>query len=257
MNLPNPLSNPLAGIGWALVLYLLLQLLLNLINVRVVLRHPKPARPLALVRCAFWSGVTNALFFLAAAVGLRLLGLIPSFAPEPGLWMRALLGLLLGPLLWYWLVMARGLGRRMFGSGELISADEAILRAPPSLSYVTWGVINLALIQPLGRELFVRGVFLSTVQRTLDAQGYGAHGWPLSIALMLVVDVLLRINIVWLFATIAYGLAMAALFYLTHDATCGITCSMCAGLIQGLVLLRVTMQKYREQEAAREKALLG
>ncbi len=275
----TPLA-PLAGIGWSLTGYLVLQLALNLINVRYVRSAEPRRRPLALIICAFWSGVANALFFIAAAVVLRILGLVDNSAPAPGLAGRALLGLLIGPLLWYWLVLARGLGRRLFGVGELISADEAILRAPPSLNYVSWGVINLALVQPLGRELFVRGVFLATVQRVLAAQidsgaiwsgpamwgsewtsaanvPHAGPGWVLAIALMLIVDILLRINIVWLPATLAYGLSMAALFFITGDATAGLCAASVAGLIQALVLLRRTLQKYRQHEEEREQELAG
>ncbi|MCC7477490.1 hypothetical protein IT575_03435 [bacterium] len=272
MSETGPPLAPLAGIGWALTGYLVLQLLLNIINVRYVRGAEARRRPLALIICAFWSGVANALYFVGAAVLLRVLGLVDNTPPAPGLPGRMLLGLVLGPVLWYWLVLARGLGRRLFGVGELVAADEAILRAPPSLSYVSWGLINLSLIQPLGRELFVRGVFLATLQRVLAAQvDSGAllsgpalwgmqslgPGWVLAILLMLVVDVLLRVNIVWLPATLAYGLGMAALFYFTGDATAGLTAASVAGFIQGVTLLRLTLRKYKQMEEQREQELLS
>jgi hypothetical protein len=249
---------PLAAVLSALGAYLLLQVVLNYLNLRAVLRVPRERRPLALVVAAFWSGIANAAYFAVAAIVLRVQGYVaaPFVSPESGgLWAHLGLGLVLGPLLWYWTTLARGAGRRLFGAGEIAGAEEAILRSPPGMHYVVLGVLNLFLFQPLGRELFIRGVLLAVVQRELALRHSPSDGWPLAIALMLLVDVLLRLNVVWLFATLTHGLIMAALYYYTGDALAGLLASMIAGLIQAVVQLRLTIMKFKQREA--KKAALS
>jgi membrane protease YdiL (CAAX protease family) len=91
-------------------------------------------------------------------------------------------------------------------------------------------VMNLSVIQPLAHELFLRGLLLAAVVRHM--------GWGWGIAATLIVEMLLRLNIAWVFQTLLYAGAMLGLYYATGNALCGLTAAMTAGTIQAAVLLK-------------------
>jgi hypothetical protein len=140
----------------------------------------------------------------------------------------------LGIVLWYVLVMARRLGIAVFGPSQLIAAEDAILNLIPHPRYLSWGLLNLAVIQPLGRELFMRGVFLPVVALNL--------GWGWAVGATLVIELWLRMNVVWLFANALYVLFMCGLFYLSGNALCGLVAASVAGLIHGIALAYVAFK---------------
>jgi hypothetical protein len=76
----------------------------------------------------------------------------------------------------------------------------------------------------------MRGMLLPAVVRHM--------GWGWGIAATLIVEMLLRLNIAWVFQTLLYALVMCALYYLTGAALCGLTAAMTVGVIQAAVLLR-------------------
>jgi hypothetical protein len=229
---------PLTPMLIALGAYLALQLLQNLILMLYLSRAKRTAKHM--LAGTFWAGVVNALYFITAAVVLHITGYAPNYPPHDNYWLLAGLGLVLGPLLWYVCTLGRKLGLALFGKSELIAAEDAVLRAPPEVRYIGWGIINLWLLQPLGRELFLRGAFFPAVLT--------AFGWPWAIAATLVVELLLRLNIVWLFQTLIYALFMCALYLLTHCALSGFVAASVAGLIQAVVLLRLGAAHVRTQE---------
>jgi hypothetical protein len=218
----------LTAVAWALVGYVGLQVALNLLS---MYRVPRAANQSSAVLInAFQANVLNALYFLGLAVALRLAGLIETREPPPNLWLHALLGVPLGIPLWYVLTYARKVGQALLGRGDLALAEEAIIRHAPTPRLRSWGLMNLIVIQPFGHELFMRGLLLPVVVRHL--------GWGWGIGATLIVELLLRLNIVWVFQTAAYALAMVGLFYLSGSAMLGLTAAMMAGTLQAAVMLR-------------------
>jgi hypothetical protein len=218
----------LSAIAWALVGYVALQIGLNMLSVYRVSRAQHRAL-LTLVN-AFQANVLNALYFLGIAVAFHLLGIANEATPPARMGLHALLGLPVGIALWFALTLARKLGQKLFGRGDLALAEEAIIRHAPTPRLQGWGVMNLVVIQPLGRELFLRGLLLPAVVEH--------KGWAWGIAATLIVELLLRLNIVWLLQTLLYAGVMLGLYYLTGNALCGLTAAMTAGAIQAAVLLK-------------------
>jgi hypothetical protein len=218
----------LSAIAWALLGYVALQIGLNLLSVYRVSRAGN--RPLHTLVNAFQANVLNALYFIGIAVAYHLVGIANETEPPARMWLQALLGVPLGIPLWYLLTLARKLGQELFGRGDLALAEEAIIRHAPTPRLQGWGVMNLIVLQPLGHELFQRGLLLPTVVEH--------KGWAWGIAATLIVEMLLRLNIVWLLQTLLYAGVMLGLYYLTGNALCGLTAAMTAGTIQAAVLLR-------------------
>jgi hypothetical protein len=218
--------------------YLALQLLLNLILAWYLARRGRTASHM--LAGTFWAGVINAVYFTTTAVLLHVWSLAPNYPPHHNYPLLALLGLPLGPLLWFIGTGGRKLGLALFGKGELIASEDAILRVPPAPRFIGWGIVNLAALQPLGRELFLRGAFFPSVIEHF--------GWAWAIAATLVIELLLRLNVVWLFQTLAYALFMSALYLLTHSALTGLVAAAVAGLVQASVLLRLGAARLRMQE---------
>ena len=216
----------LAALAYSILGYIVLQILLN-IGLRAWLVRTKKKAIHALI-ATFWSGVFNALYFITLAVLLHIWDLAPNGEPRQNYAMLALLGVPLGALLWYLLTIARKAGLELFGRGDIVAAEDAILRVPPDLRYVVWGILNLAFIQPLGRELFMRGVFFPVL-----LAHYGL--WPAA-GITVFIEFFLRMNIVWLFHTAIYGLAMCLLFYYTGTALTGLVAASIAGLLHGSAL---------------------
>jgi membrane protease YdiL (CAAX protease family) len=185
----------------------------------------------------FWSGVFNALYFIVVSVLLHVWKLAPDKHPEYSFGLLALIGIPAGVLLWYLSTLARKAGLELFGRGDIVAAEDAILRVPPDMRYLTWGVLNLALIQPLGRELFMRGVFLPVL-----LSQYGL--WP-ALGITLVVEFFLRMNIVWLFQTALYSLAMGLMYYYSGSALSGLVAACIAGLLHGSALAYMGMRDLR------------
>ncbi len=220
-------SLSLVPLAWTLLGYLALQVLLNVINGIRIRRAVH--KMLAALTGSFWGGVIGALYLVVLSALLHIWRLAPNTPQPPAnmLW-QGLCGLPLGAALWYLVVMARKLGIAVFGPSQLLAAEDVILRTLPAPRYLGWGVINLAVIQPLGRELFMRGVLLPLVAMS--------WGWGPAVVATLVIEFLLRLNVVWVFATGLYALAMCGLFYLTGNALCGLVAASVAGLIHGVAL---------------------
>ena len=239
---------PLEPLAYTLLGYFVLQILLNFLVAALRRRSKQPQ--LVLLLGAFWSGFVGALYFVVAAVLLHIFELAPNTdTPPAGMLWWGLAGLPLGVLLWYVQAMARRLGLMIFGLSQLVAAEDAILRIPPRPSYLSWGLINLALIQPLGRELFMRGVFLPVVALNL--------GWAWAVGTSLVIELLLRLNVVWLFATVVYVLLMCTLFYLSGNALCGLVAAAVAGLIHGLALIQFGLKQAERSIASPEAQARG
>lgn len=229
---------PLLPLLYVLAGYLLLQILLNLLIALLLRRVGR--RAVHALLATFWSGVINALYFIVAAVLLHVWEAVPNRDPPPGVGWYALAGLPLGAGLWYLTTLARKLGRALFGRGELIAAEDAILRVPPHPRYLAWGVLNLTLIQPAGRELFLRGAFLPAVVLTF--------GWGGAVAATLVVELLLRLNVVWALQTLTYALVMCGLFYMTGGALTGLVAAAVSGLIHGMMLAHIGFREALRRE---------
>lgn len=229
-----PLTPLLAALG----AYLALQVLLNLVLAWYLSRRGRTASHM--LAGTFWASVINAVYFTVAAVLLHVWSLAPNYPPHQDYPLLALLGLPLGPLLWYLTTLGRKLGLALFGKGELIASEDAVLRVPPAPRFIGWGILNLCALQPLGRELFMRGAFFPSVIEHF--------GWGWAVAATLVIELLLRLNVVWLFQTLFYALAMCGLFLLTHSALTGLVAAAVAGLIQAVVLLRLGSGRLRLPE---------
>lgn len=229
---------PLVPLAYALLGYFGLQLILS-IAIRTWLKRAK-AQPIAAVTTAFWAGIIGALYLVVISVLLHIWNLAPNTERPPAhmLWW-GLGGVPLGVVLWYVLVMARRLGITAFGSSQLIAAEDAILNFIPHPRYLSWGLINLAVIQPLGRELFMRGVFLPVVALNM--------GWGWAVGTTLVIELWLRMNVVWLFANIFYVFMMCGLFYLSGNALCGLVAASVAGLIHGVALASVAIRAITDE----------
>lgn len=238
-----PQSAGITGLTYALSGYLLLQVALNLLLARLLTRLGR--NPRHALTATFWSGVVNAVYL--GGCGVALYGLaeptphirIPLYFTIPG-------GLLLGVALWYITVLARKLGLELFGRGRLIAAEDAILALPPRPAYVWFGLANLALLQPVGRELFFRAAMLP-----LLAAGYG---WPIAVVAVLVVELLLKLNVVWVFAVCAHSLLLSGLYYATGSVAACIATAATAGLIHGLALNRAGHFRHGEPPAKRPKS---
>lgn len=231
---------PLAPLAYTLLGYLVLQVLLN-VAIRMRVRRA-PRRALAALTGSFWGGVTGALYLIVLSVLLHIWQLAPNSEQPPAnlLW-QGLAGMPLGAGLWYLLVLARKLGLSVFGPNQLLAAEDVILRSIPHPRYLSWGILNLAVIQPLGRELFMRGVLLPVVALN--------WGWALAVTVTLFIEFLMRLNVVWLFATGIYALAMCLLFYLTGNALCGLVAASVAGLIHGVALAYTSVAESPPQQA--------
>src|SRR4051812_47648663 len=166
----------LTALAWALLGYVALQIGLNLLSMYRVQRAGN--RPLHTLVNAFQANVLNALYFLAIAVAFHLGGIANTDEPPPHLWLHALLGIPLGVPLWFGLTYARKVGQALLGRGDLVLAEEAIIRLPPTPRYQSWGVMNLIVIQPLAHELFMRGLLLTAVVR------YMGWGWGIAATLI-------------------------------------------------------------------------
>jgi hypothetical protein len=226
-------TGALPSLAWVLSGYIALQILLNVANYFLISRARH--RMIALLKCAFWSTVVNALYFLTCAVLMRIYGLVTVGDPGGPLALQALAGVPAGVVLWYLSTQGRKAGRELFGRSELSLAEESILRAPPGLRYISWGVLNLAILQPLGRELFLRGTFLAVVVREL--------GWGWGIGGTLLIELLLRLEIGWVFFTLLYAGVQLGLFAMTGNALCGLVAAMVAGLLQSAALLRTGVMR--------------
>ncbi len=232
-------SAGITGLLYAISGYLLLQVALNMVLVRMLRARGSDPR-LALV-ATFWSGVINACYL--GACGYLLLGSVDRGAQETWpLYYTLPAGLATGVVLWYVAVLARKLGIELFGKGKLIAAEDAILAVPPRPAYVWYGLGNLALLQPFGRELFFRGAMLPLV-----AAGYG---WPLAVGAVLLVELLLKLNVVWVFAVTAQSLILGGLYYATGSVAACILAAAIAGLVHGLALNRISQIKRSGQETS-------
>jgi hypothetical protein len=222
--------------------YFVLQIVLNL-GVRAAAQR-SANRALTALKGSFWASMVNALYFIVAAILLHVYNVAPNRGLGPYTLWWALGGVPLGVGLWYLSAKARGLGIRFFGTSNLVAGEDAILRFPPAPQYLTWGVANQALVQPLGRELFLRGAFLPIA---IDH-----FGWGWAVAATVLVELVPRLNVVWLPWTLLYSLSMCLLFYLSGGALCGlITASVC-GLIHSVVIAYIAA---REDHQAKEVSL--
>lgn len=229
---------PLTPLLIVLGAYLALQIALNTILALVLARRGRSA--VQILSGTFWASVINAVFYITAAVLMHLWRFTPRYPPHTNYGLLALLGIPLGPVLWWAVTLGRKLGLALFGRGDLIASEDAILRVPPAPRYIGWGIMNLFALQPLARELFLRGVFLPSV--------FEHFGWLWAVAATLVIELLLRLNIVWLFQTLIYALILCGLFIATHSALTGLVAASIAGLIQAAVLLRLGAARLRMQE---------
>jgi len=239
---------PLMPLAYALLGYLVLQILLNIIGSYLLRRAENP--PVAVVKHAFWGNVTGAIYLIIVAALLHIWQQAPNAErPPTSILAWGLGGLPAGIVLWYILAKARSLGIRVFGPSQLIAAEDAILQVLPDARYFGWGIINLAVIQPLGRELFMRGVLLPVVAFNM--------GWGWAVGITLVIELLLRMNVVWVFVNTAYALIMCGLFYLSGNALCGLVAASIAGLIHAIALSYMTLkaaQQRIEAELAEQAA---
>jgi isoprenylcysteine carboxyl methyltransferase (ICMT) family protein YpbQ len=228
----------LAPLAYALAGYFILQVLLLVLLAAWRRRQRTPA---AMLTGAFWGGVISALYFIIASVMMHIWGMAPN-RESPGqnmLWW-GLAGVPLGILLWYLQALGRRWGIMLFGASQLAAAEDVILQALPHPRYFGWGIINLAVIQPLGRELFMRAVLLPVVAMNL--------GWGWGIGATLIVELLLKLNVVWAIATLFYTGMMCALFYLSGNALCGLVAASVAGLIHALALAQHGLRRAIEQD---------
>lgn len=227
------------GLLYALSGYLLLQVMLNLIILRMLRRSGRDPRKA--LTATFWSGVINACYLGACGWALWRSGVDSVARPEWPLAQCIGLGVAAGIGLWWVCAWARKLGLGLFGKARLIAAEDAILRVPPARWYVGTGILNLSLVQPFGRELFFRGAMLP-----LLAAGFG---WPIALAAVLLVELLLKLNVVWVFAVIANTLILSGLYYITGSVITCISAAVIAGFIHALALNRVTMHRRSGGEA--------
>ena len=238
---------PLAPYIYILGVYLALQVVLNLF-LRYVIRQHDENRAVAMLLGTFWAGVVNAVFFIIAAVMLHVIGAAPNVASIPGnVWLLALSGIPAGVALWYISVQARKLGIALFGGGELIAGEDAILRIPPHPRYITAGMLNLGVLQPLGREFFMRGALLPAVAAVVAQNSTEIAGWLWAILVVLVLELLLRMNVVWMFQTLAYALIMCGLFILTGCALTGLVAAMVNGMLHGMALAYMGQQDLKRK----------
>lgn len=236
--------DPAAVFALPLLVYLLLQIGMNLLILRRL--HASENKARTAITGAFWASFANGLYFLAAAVLLRSAGGVESGPPTPErtlLW-QFLLGLALGFPLWLLLTWTRKFGQALYGRGDVVFAEEAILRHPPSPRYAGLGIANLAITAPLGRELFFRGLMLPVLAESV--------GWAWAVTGIAVFELLMRLNVAWLYQNLSYTLLMCGLFYLSGNAACGLGAAMLSGLLQALVLLKLAMRAQRERELARD-----
>jgi len=216
--------------------YFVLQLVLNIIAGFFIQRSAN--RAITAVKAAFASTIVNALYFITAAVLLHVCRWVPNTPPKSNYGWLALGGLAYGFAVWYFTTQGRKLGIGLFGRAELIPAEDAALHiaarpgTPLSERYFGWGVVNLAVLQPLGRELFMRGALLPAVAVEF--------GWLWAIAAAVLIELMLRLNVVWMFQTLAYSLLMCGMFYLTGSALTGLVAAAVSGLIHGLALIYIS-----------------
>jgi hypothetical protein len=225
--------------AWPLLVYLLLQIGMNLLILRRLRTSPNKARTAILG--SFWASFANGIFFVMLSVLLRTLGGLVTSEPPSGsvIGLHALLGLALGLPLWYLLTLTRKFGHALFGRGEVVFADEVVLRHPPSPRLAGFGIANLLIVQPFGRELFFRGLMLPVLAE--------AVGWGWALTGIAVFELLMRLNVAWLYQNLAYTLVMGGLFYLTGDAVAGLGAAVVSGFVQALVLLRLHLRARDEQ----------
>lgn len=224
---------------YVLVAYLVLQLIMKA-GIAVFLRRvPASRRAISMVVMSFWGSFINGNYFIGVAIILHLLDLAPNVREHPPhLLLWGLAGIPLGFVLWFLLALGRRLGITIFGHGQFIAAEDAILRVVPQARYIFWGVINLALVQPMGRELFMRGVLLPVV--VVEA------GWSWAVLATVGVELLLRLNIVWVFATLIYAFMMVGLYALSGNALCGLVAAIIAGLMHSIGLISLAANRARQ-----------
>lgn len=226
------MPHPLQALAYLLLGYFALQIVLNVIVRAAAQRSPQRAQ--AALAGSFWAGVVNSLYFVAASVWLHQAGIAPNRGPDKSTVWWALAGIPAGVALWYGSAKARGLGIRLFGSSNIVSGEDAILHFPPSPAYVNWGIANLTFIQPIGREVFLRGAFLPVA--------VGELGWGWGLAATLLAELAPRLNVVWLPLTLLYSAAMCLLFYLSGSALCGLVAACVSGCIHSIVLAYITVR---------------
>jgi hypothetical protein len=224
---------PLVPLVYAIAGYFALQAVLSIV-IRLILRR-EGVSPVFTLTGSFWAGLAGALYLVVISVLFHIWNLAPNAVRQPPhLAWWALGGLPLGVALWYIQVAARRLGVACFGPSQLIAAEDAILSLLPHPRLSGLGLINLAVIQPLGRELFMRAVFLPTAALNF--------GWGWAVGATLVIELWMRMNVVWLFANAVYVLAMCGLFYLSGTALCGLVAAAVAGLLHGVALLYMSFR---------------
>ncbi len=223
-----------------------LQVLLNVILRQAIARQPK--RAIAMLKGTFWAGWINGCYFIAAAVVLNIIDAAPAAADIPGnFWLLALFGLPAGVGLWYLTVQARKLGMAIFGGGEIIAGEDVILRFPPHPRYITLGLVNLVLIQPFGREAFFRAALFPTVAAVVARNATPVAGWLWAILILIVLELMLRLNIVWVFQTLAYTITLCVLYLLTGSALTGLIAAMTSGLLHGFMLAYIGQQDLKRR----------
>jgi hypothetical protein len=225
---------------YAIAGYFVVQAVMSLM-IRLALRR-RGTRAILAVTGAFWASVVGALYLVVISAVLHIWNLAPNATRPPAnmLWW-GLAGVPLGVVLWYLLVAARRFGIAVFGVSQLVAAEDAILNLLPHPRYLGWGLINLAVLQPLGRELFMRAVFLPSVALNL--------GWGWAVGSTLVIELWMRMNVVWLFANLLYVLAMCGLFYLSGNALCGLVAASVAGLLHGIALAYISVKAMKTDES--------
>ena len=229
---------PLAPYLYALGGYLALQILLNALLRQSIARRKD--RAVAMLTGTFWAGLANGLYFVAAAIVLNILGAAPTATEIPAnFWWLVLAGLPAGAGLWYLSVQARKLGLALFGDGELIASEDAILRLPPHPRYITLGLVNQVLIQPLGREAFFRAALFPTVAAMAARNSTPVAGWLWAILIIIVLELMLRLNIVWVFQTLVYSITLCLLYLMTGSALTGLVAAMTAGALHGVALVYI------------------
>jgi hypothetical protein len=217
----HPLQALLAVLGG----YFALQIVQNIIIRALAVRSPQRIR--TVIKGSFWASVVNAVYFIVVAILLHIWNLAPNDKPSHmAFW--ALMGLPCGAALWWLSAQARALGIRWFGYSNIVAGEDAVLRHPPDPQYIGWGITNQSIIQPLGRELFLRGAFLPMV--------VASYGWAWGIAATLIVEIAPRLNVVWLPLTLTYSLFMCGLYYSSDSALCGLVAAAVSGMLHSCSL---------------------
>ena len=219
----NSTALPLA---WTLGAYFLLQIILNL-RLRGIARL-KQDRSVRLLRSTFANSVINSLFFIAAALLLIFLGLVPQPALPSPAWPWLLASLPAGLFLWALRIRLLGIGQRISGGSAFVQPAEHLLRNPGDLGQLNRAAMQISLLEPLGNELMFRACFLALMN-----QIYGM--WPAILATA-VVELLLRLNPAWALAVLGSSLLLSAVSLLGG----GPLASVCTALVAGFLHSYIT-----------------